>query len=90
MGLKTEGPVSVHTPHCTHVKSHLALPKSLWLVMMDDNAPTHERRKLVKTYKNVLPQKLTVVAEVFGETYSKNDKKHTKKWSRKTVTNIKY
>ena len=33
---------------------------------MDDSAPTHERRKLVKTYKNVLPQKQTVAAEVCG------------------------
>ena len=39
------------------------------------NAPTHKRRKLVKTYKNVLPQKRIVVAEVCGETYSKSDKK---------------
>ena len=38
-------------------------------MMMDDGAPTHERRKIVKTYKSVLPQKLTVVAEVCGETY---------------------
>ena len=35
--------------------------------MMDDSAPTHERRKLVKTYKNMLPQKRTVAAEVCGE-----------------------
>ena len=44
-------------------------------MMMDNRAPTHERRKLVKNYKNVLPKKWTVVAEVCGETYSKNDKK---------------
>ena len=43
----------------------------LWLVMMDDNAPTHKRRKLLKTYKNVLPRKRTVVAKVSGETNSK-------------------
>ena len=51
---KTGGLVSVHTLHCTHVKSHLTLQKRvgpLWRVMIDDNAPTHERRKLVKTYK---------------------------------------
>ena len=40
-------------------------------MMMGDSAPTHERRKLVKTYKNVLPRKLTVVAKVSRETYSK-------------------
>ena len=44
-------------------------------MMMDDSAPTHESRKLVKTYKNVLPRKRIVVAEVYGKTYSKNDKK---------------
>ena len=43
--------------------------------LMDNNAPTHERRKQVKAYKNVLPPKPIVVAEVWGETYSKNDKK---------------
>ena len=47
----------------------------MWPVMMDDNAPTHERRKPVKTYKNVLPRKRIVVAEVYGETSSKNDEK---------------
>ena len=40
-------------------------------VMMDCRAPTLERRKLVKTWKKVLP----VDAKVCGETYSKNDKK---------------
>ena len=43
--------------------------------MMDDSAPTNDRRKLVKMYKNVLPWKQTVVAEECRETYSKNDKK---------------
>ena len=65
----------MHTLHCTHIKSHLTLRKKsswpLWLVMMDDSAPTHKKKKLVKTYKNVLPQKQTVVVEVSGETYSK-------------------
>ena len=42
---------------------------------MDDSAQTHERRKLVKTYKTVLPQKRTVAAEVCEETYFNNDKK---------------
>ena len=57
----------------------------MWPVMMDDNAPTHKGRKLVKTYKNVLPRKRIVVAKVCGETYSKNDKM---RWSRKTATNV--
>ena len=50
-------------------------------MMMDGNAPTHERRKLVKTYKNVLPRNRTVVC---GETYSTN----IIKWSRKTATDV--
>ena len=41
------------------------------MVGIDDSAPTHERRKIVKTYKNVLPRKQIVVAKVCGETYSK-------------------
>ena len=44
-------------------------------MMMDDSAPTHERKKLVKAYKNVFPQKHTAVAKVCGETYSKKKKK---------------
>ena len=77
----------MHTSHCTHVKSHLTLRKRvgpMWPVMMDDSAPIHERRKLVKTYKNVLPRKRIVVAKVCRETYSKYDKR----WSRKTATNV--
>ena len=42
------------------------------MVMMDDSAPTHKRKKLVKAYKNELPRKWTVVAEVCGATYYKN------------------
>ena len=34
--------------------------------MMDDNAPTYDRRQLIKTYKNVLPQNRIVVAEYAG------------------------
>ena len=75
MGLKTGGPVSVNTLHCTHVKSHLTLRKRVMMVVMDDSAPIHERRKLVKTYKDVLPRKRIVVAKVCGETYFKNNKK---------------
>ena len=45
-------------------------------MMMDDIAPKHEGSKHVKTFKNVLHQKQTVVAEICWETYStKNDKK---------------
>ena len=40
--------------------------------MMDDSAPTHKRWNLVKTYKNVLHQKRTMVAKVSEETYSEN------------------
>ena len=56
----------------------------MWPVMMEDNAPTHKRRKLVKTYKKGLPLKWIVAAKVCGETYSKKDKR----WSRKTATNV--
>ena len=41
------------------------------MMMMDDSALTNERKKFVKTYKNVRLQKRTVVAVVCGETYSK-------------------
>ena len=47
----------------------------MWPVIMYNSAITHERRKLVENYKNVLPQKHIVVAEVCWEIYSKNDKK---------------
>ena len=50
---------------------------------MDESAPTHERRKLVKTYKNVLPQKLIVVAEVCRETNSKKIETGVEKWPHK-------
>ena len=63
----------LHT--CTIPSCSLKKSRPLWPMMMDENAPTHERRKLVKTYKNVLPLKRIVAAEVCGETYSKNDKK---------------
>ena len=61
---------------CTHNTCKISSRSSkksrpLWPVMMDDSVPTHERRKLIKTYKNVPPQKQIVVAKVCGETYSK-------------------
>ena len=56
------------------------------MMMMDDSAPTNKRRKLVRTYKNVLPWKQVIVAEVCRETYSKE--KMIKRWSRKTATDI--
>ena len=40
-------------------------------MIMDDSAPTYERRILINTYKNVPLQKWIVVVEVCGETYSK-------------------
>ena len=73
--------------HTRKIPSHsLKKSRPLWPVRMDDSAPIHERRKLVKTYKNVLPRKRIVVAKVCGGTYSKT----IKRWSRKTATNIKY
>ena len=52
---------------------------------MDDSAPTHKRRKFVKTYKYFHPQKRNVAAEVRGEIYLKKKKR----WSRKTATDLK-
>ena len=65
--------MSAHITLHTHKMSSHSSKKSrpLWLVLMDDSAPIHERRTLVKTYKIVLPRKRIVVAEVCGETYSK-------------------
>ena len=59
MGLKTGGPVSVLTLHCTlKILSHsLKKSRPLWAVMMDDSGPTHTRRKLFKTYKKWAPSK---------------------------------
>ena len=73
---------------CTHHTAHFSKKsRPLWPVMMDDSEPTHERRKLFKTYKNLFPRKRTVDAEVCGsgETYSKM----IKLWSRKTATDVK-
>ena len=54
--------------------------RPLWPMMKDDSASIHVRRKLVKTYKNVLPRKWILVADVCAkETYSKDDKKMMKK-----------
>ena len=46
--------------------------------MMDDNALTHKKRKLVETNKNVLPQEQIVTAELYSETYSKKKKNYKK------------
>ena len=68
MGLKIGCPVSVHIYDCKIPSHSSKKSRPLWLVMMDNSAPKHERRKLVKTYKKVLPQKRTVVAEVYWKT----------------------
>ena len=63
------------TLHTCKIPSHFSKKsRPLWSVMMDDGAPTHDRRIFIKVYKNVLPRKLTVIAEICGETYSKKDK----------------
>ena len=42
------------TLHTHKIPSHSSKKsRPLWPVMMDDNAPTQERRKLVKTYKDI-------------------------------------
>ena len=84
MGLKTGGPVSVHTSHCTHV-SLFEKSRLLWPVMMNDSAPIHERRKLVKTYKNVLLKNGLWLLRYAG----RPTPKMIKRWSRKTATNVK-
>ena len=48
-------------------------------MMMDDSAPTHERRKLIKTYRYML-KKQTVVVEVSRE---ETTLENVIKWSRK-------
>ena len=65
--------ITLHTRKIPPRSSKKSRP--LWPVMMDYSAPIHERRKLVKTYKNMLPRKRIVVAKGCRETYSKNDKK---------------
>ena len=35
-----------------------------WLMMMDDSAPTQERRKMVKIHETVFAQKHTVAAKI--------------------------
>ena len=67
---------------CVPISRFKKKSRSLWLVIMDDNAPTHKRRKLVKNYKNVLLQKRIVVA-------GRPTPKMIKRWSRKTDTNVK-
>ena len=52
--------------------------------MVDDIALTDKRRILIKTYKNVIPQKQTVVAEVGRDLLQKM----IEKWSRKTATGL--
>ena len=81
MGFKTGVLVSVHIALITLHTCKTPTPswkksRPLWPVMMNDSAPIHKRRKLVKTYKNVISQKWTVVAKVCGETYSKKSDKN--------------
>ena len=77
--------ITLHTPKIPSHSSKKSRP--LWPIMMYDNAPTHERRKLVKTYKNMFPRKQIVVDEVCGEPYSKDDKKMELKNSHKRMIN---
>ena len=65
--------------HTRKIPSHYSKKsRPMWPVMMNDSAISiqfmhqhSERRKLVKTFRNMLPCKQAVVAEVCGETYSK-------------------
>ena len=71
--------MSVHmliTLHTRKISSHsVSKRRPLWLVMMDDSAPTHKKRKLVKTYKIVLPQKTDWLLMYAGRPTPQNDKK---------------
>ena len=68
MELKTGGAVYTH-----YAALFIKESRPMWMMMMDDNASRHKRRKLFKNLKNVLSRIWTVVAEVCGETYSKTD-----------------
>ena len=80
MGLKG-GTVYVYTLHYTLKKSRL-----LWPVMMNDSAPTHERRKLVKTYTKMcsLENGLWLLIKSVGRPTHKN----VIMWRRKTATDV--
>ena len=55
-------------------------------MMMDDSAPTHERRKLVnKNYRNVLLENRLWFLKYAGRP---TPKKNVIKWSRKAVTDV--
>ena len=56
--------------------------------MLDDSAPTHERRNFVKTYKTTLPQKRAMVSEVCRETYNNKIDKMME-WKNKLKNKIK-
>ena len=60
-------------------------------MMMDDSAPIHERRKIVKTYKMCSLKNELWFLKLAGRPTPKNviKKKMIKKWSRKTATNVK-
>ena len=54
-------------------------------MMIDDNAPTHKRRKLVKLTKMCFLENRLWLLSYAGRPIPKNDKR----WSRKTATNVK-
>ena len=53
-------------------------------MMIEDGTPTHERRKLVKTYKNVKN------GPWFLKYAGRPTPKMIKSWSRKTTIDVKY
>ena len=74
--LQTGVPKSVHTFHFTHFTSPLApQKKSRYLDVANNdeqqgtNKIVYVRMKLVKTYKNDLPEKSRLAAEVCCKTY---------------------
>ena len=68
--------LSLHGWDCTYSLIPLLQKEHAQLsVMMDGNALTHERSKLIEAYKMYSLKKWTVAVEVRGETYSKTDDK---------------
>ena len=74
------------TLHTCKISSHSSKKsRPLWPVTMDDSAPTQERRKLVKTYENVLLENGLRLLRYAG----RPTLKMIKRLSRKTTTNVK-
>ena len=77
------------TLHTRKITSHSSKKsRTLWLEMMDDSASTHKRRKLVKTYKNVLKMCSLENGLWLLKYAERSTPKNVIKWSRKTATYV--